>query len=101
MSATVIKNTPIETLRERGGLKATIWFNATPNSTKGGFYSVELSRVYRTDEGYKNSRSFNDSDLLFIARLAEKAHDRIRELRAAATAASSPADSEVPQPTVQ
>ncbi len=77
--ATAIQNKPIDTLRERGGVKATIWKNSSP---KGSFYSIEISRTYKTDEGYRDSRSFNDSVLLLIARLATKAHDRIGELKA-------------------
>ncbi|QDT57210.1 hypothetical protein Pan44_52770 [Caulifigura coniformis] len=77
--ATAIQNKPIDTLRERGGVKATIWKNS---STKGDFYSIEIGRTYKTDEGYRDSRSFNDSDLLLIARLATKVHDRIGELKA-------------------
>ena len=73
------QNKPVDTIRERGGLKATIWKNSSP---KGNFYSIEISRTYRTEQGYGNSRSFNDSDLLVVARLAQKAHDRIGELKA-------------------
>ena len=76
---TATQNKPVDTLRERGGLKATIWKNSTD---KGNFYSIDISRTYRTDEGYRDSRSFNDSDLLVVARLAQKAHDRIGELKA-------------------
>jgi hypothetical protein len=77
--ATAIHNKPVETLRERGGVKATIWKNS---STKGSFYSIEISRTYKTESGYGDSRSFNDGDLLIIARLATNAHDRIGELKA-------------------
>jgi hypothetical protein len=76
--ATAIQNKPIETLRERGSLKCTIWKNS---STKGSYFSAEFSRTYRTEQGYADSRSFNAGDLLVIARLATKAHDRIGELR--------------------
>ena len=81
--AQAIQNKPVDTLRERGGVKATIWKNSTTN---GHFYSIELSRTYKTDEGYRDSRSFNDSDLLVISLLATKAHDRIRELKTQDTA---------------
>ena len=50
--ATVIKNTPVETVRGRGGIKATIWKNASAN---GSFYSIELSRTYKTDDGFNDS----------------------------------------------
>ena len=77
--ASAIQNKPIDTLRERGGAKCTIWKNS---STKGSYYSAEFSRTYRTEQGYQDTRSFSDSDLLVIANLARKAHDRIGELKA-------------------
>ena len=80
---TAIQNKPVETLREIGGLKATIWKNS---SSKGQFYSTEFSRTYRTEDGYRNSRSFHDGDLLALARLAQKAHDKLAELKATAAA---------------
>lgn len=43
---TATQNKPVDTLRERGGLKATIWKNS---SAKGNFYSIEISvRTART-----------------------------------------------------
>jgi len=75
--ATAISNKPVATLRERGGLKATIWKNS---STKGTFYSIEISRTYRTDDGYRDTRSFSDSDLLIVSRLAQRAYDKVGEL---------------------
>lgn len=77
--ATAMTNQPIDTLRERGGLKATIWKNSSSNGT---FYSVEFGRTYKTDDGYRDSRSFNDNDLLIIAHLAAKVYDRIGALKA-------------------
>ncbi|QDT37686.1 hypothetical protein [Stratiformator vulcanicus] len=76
--ATQIKNTPITTLRERGGLKATIWKNS---SQRGDFYSIEFSRTYKSEDGYHDSKSFNESDLLVLAHLATKAHDHVSVLR--------------------
>ena len=76
--ATEIKNTPVETIRARGGIKATIWKNA---SGKGSFYSIELSRTYKTDDGYNDSRSFSDTDLLVLTNLLPKAYDRVAEFR--------------------
>ena len=35
---------PVNTLRDSGGLKATIWKNDSKNGT---FYSVEFSRTYK------------------------------------------------------
>ncbi|MEM7811340.1 MAG: hypothetical protein AAF532_07685 [Planctomycetota bacterium] len=78
--ATHIKNTPITTLRERGGLKATVWKN---ESQRGPFYSVELSRTYKVEDEFRDSHSFPASDLLVLAHLATKAYDRVSELRQA------------------
>ncbi len=75
--ATALKNKPVVTLRDRN-LKAVIWENESPN---GNFYSVELSRTYKTENGYRDSRSFNESDLLVIANLSAKAYDRLSELK--------------------
>lgn len=93
--ATAINNKPVDTLRERGGVKATIWKNS---STKGDFYSIELSRTSKNEQGYQISRSFNDGDLLIIARLATKAHDRIGELKAKDAAERRAAAEQQPEP---
>lgn len=71
-------NKPIDTIRD-GRLKATIWSNPKKN---GVFYTVELSRSYQDDqEKWHNSYSFSGIDPLRIARLSERAYDRIMELR--------------------
>lgn len=65
-------NKPINTIRD-GALKATIWERT---SEKGPFFSVELSRSYRTEDGtWKDSSSFVGDELLRIARLASLAYD--------------------------
>ncbi len=77
--ATAISNKPVDTLRERGGLKATLWKQSTQQGRP--YYDCEISRTYRDDTGFHDSRYFRDGDLLAIARLATRTHDRIRELR--------------------
>ena len=50
-----------------GLITATIWNN-------DGFYSVDLSRAYKTDTGdWRNTGSFHHSDLLNLAKCAERA----------------------------
>lgn len=50
-----------------GLITATIWDN-------GGSYSVDLSRAYRNDAGeWRNTSSFHHSDLLNLAKCAERA----------------------------
>lgn len=76
---TTENNGPIATLRD-GAIKATIWKNF---GEKGNFYSVEFSRTYKDGDEYKNAHSFSGQEPLQVARIAEKAYDRIAELRAA------------------
>jgi hypothetical protein len=76
------KNRPVDEMRALGGLKATIWGNATEN---GGIrYSVEFARTYKgSDDKFHDTRSFDAREALQVARLAEKAYERIGELVAA------------------
>lgn len=71
-------NKPIDKIRI-GKVTASIWNNP---SEKGDFYSVTFERSYK-DEGdaWKSSQSFRRDDLLELAKAADKAHDRILELR--------------------
>ena len=71
-------NKPLDTLRLPGGIKATIWKNTTQAGRD--FHSVEISRTYKTEDGYRDSHSFSPNELLIVGRLAERADDRITEL---------------------
>ena len=70
-----------------GLLSATVWENQTEEGKT--FYSTTLSRAYQKDDEWKESNSFNEDDLLAISRLAGKAYDSIKRLRAEAKAAAS------------
>ena len=70
-----------------GLLSATVWENRTEDGKT--FYSTTLSRSYKAGDEWKESNSFNEDDLLAIARLAGKAYDAIKRLRAQAKAAAS------------
>src|SRR3546814_15532896 len=71
-------NPPRDVLRD-GNLKASVWRN---ESEKGPFYSVNLSRVYRDDQGdLRASQSFACGTLLRVSELARKTYDRTQELR--------------------
>jgi len=74
------KNLPAATIRDRS-LKAVIWGNPAGEHDSIR-YSVELSAGYKTAEGeWKDTKSFNESELLRVARLAQLAFDKIGELR--------------------
>ena len=70
-----------------GLLTATVWENQTEDGKI--FYSTTLSRSYKKGDDWKESNSFNEDDLLGIARLAGKAYDAIKRLRAQAKADAS------------
>lgn len=73
-------NTPIDEVRI-GTVKAAIWANQVDDGATR--YGVTLGRLYRTEDGeWKTTRSFGLNDLLVVAKVADKAHTRIYELRA-------------------
>jgi len=72
-------NQPVDTIRD-ASLKATIWKNKTE---KGIFYSVNLTRSYKGEDGnWNETDSFSGSELLRIARLADIAYSEILMHRA-------------------
>lgn len=76
---------PVETLRD-GAVKAAIWKNEGEN---GAFFNVTVARTYKDKDGdLHDSDSFSGTQLLRLARLAEKAYERTAELTRAARAAN-------------
>ncbi|NRA59076.1 MAG: hypothetical protein HRU13_13265 [Phycisphaerales bacterium] len=76
---------PIDTIRD-GALKASIWANQPKAEDKAPFYSVRITRTYTDEQGnYHDSDSFSGSELLRVARLADRSYGRTSELRAEAT----------------
>lgn len=62
-------------------VSAAIWRNS---NQKGTFYSVTVERSYKDDAGkWQTSSTFNASDLLVLAKLADLCDTKIRELRTA------------------
>ncbi|MBD3676961.1 MAG: hypothetical protein HUJ27_00995 [Rhodobacteraceae bacterium] len=54
-----------------GLVTATIWDN-------DGFYSVDISRSYKTNEGeWRSTSSYSHNDLLNVAKCAERAENWI------------------------
>ena len=72
-------NTPAFKLRD-GTITATAWANT---SEKGVFYSVDISRSYKTDDGeWKETSSFSGNDALRASNLLTQAYNRTLELKA-------------------
>jgi len=76
---------PIERLRD-GWITASIWRNS---GEKGVYYSVQITREYRTADGFSDTTRFRSRDLPVLSILAERAYVRIQELRAADKAANA------------
>ncbi len=69
---------PVDTIRD-GAIKASIWKN---ESEKGPYFATTISRSYKNADGdWKESRSFNSSDLLKVAEVARLAYARTNDLR--------------------
>ena len=54
-----------------GVLQATIWRN---HSEKGTWYSVNLTRSYKIDQGWRETSALGQDDLLPAAKLLDLAH---------------------------
>jgi hypothetical protein len=54
-----------------GALQATIWRNAGEN---GNWYSVNITRGYKADDGWRDTDSLGADDLLPAAKLLDLAH---------------------------
>lgn len=77
------KQRPVETLRD-GAVKAAIWKNEGDN---GVFFNVTFARTYKNGDGnLHDTDSFSGTQLLKLARLADKAYDRAAALAQAARA---------------
>ncbi|VTS00587.1 Uncharacterized protein OS=Singulisphaera acidiphila (strain ATCC BAA-1392 / DSM 18658 / VKM B-2454 / MOB10) GN=Sinac_7658 PE=4 SV=1 [Gemmata massiliana] len=61
---------PVHKIRT-GALQATIWRNF---AEKGNWYSVKLTRGYKTDEGWRETENLGHDDLLPAAKLLDLAH---------------------------
>ena len=82
--ATHTPDQPVAEVR-LGRITATIWRNRTVDDD-GGFYSTQLTRLYRRDEQWERAHTFGRDDLLTVAKVADMANTRIHDLQAEARA---------------
>lgn len=79
-------NPPVHEVR-LGRIKGLVWENETQNGTR---YSVTISRLYKDDDSWHESNSFDRDDLPLVAKVADKLHsyifEQIAESRQANTA---------------
>ncbi len=64
------KNRPVHEIR-LGRVKSAIWRNETE---QGPRYSVVISRIFKTDDGWDSSSSFGRDELPLVAKVADMAH---------------------------
>ncbi len=64
------KNRPVHEIR-LGRIKAVIWANETSEGLRN---SVQLRRLYKDDDEWKQSDSFGRDDLPLVAKVADQAH---------------------------
>jgi hypothetical protein len=64
------KTKPIHEIR-LGRIRAAIWANESENGTR---YNVTVSRLYKDDDGWKDSSSFGRDDLPLLMKVADLAH---------------------------
>lgn len=61
---------PVQEVR-LGMIKAAIWENLVGDQVR---HNVTFTRIYKTDNDWKNSDSFGRDDLLVLAKVADQAH---------------------------
>ena len=59
-----------------GAVKATIWENQTERGVR---HNVTVSRLYKSDDEWKQTDSFGRDDLLLVAKVVDQAHSWICE----------------------
>lgn len=64
------KQQPVHEIRV-GSIKATIWQNDTPNGTR---HNVQIGRLYKDEDEWKQTTSFGREDLLLVAKVCDLAH---------------------------
>ena len=64
------KNRPVHEIR-LGRVKSAIWRNETE---QGPRYSVLITRIFKTDDGWDSSASFGRDELPLVAKVADMAH---------------------------
>ena len=74
-STTVAKSKPAQEIRS-GAIRAVIWRN---KSEKGDWFSVNITRSYKTGETWKETTQFNRDDLLTVSKLADLAFGWIQQ----------------------
>jgi hypothetical protein len=76
---------PVHKIRS-GAIEVAIWLQ---EGEKGPWYSVTMNRSYKQGEGWKQSDSYGEDDLLRLAKLIEEADSWIVAQRRAQRASKA------------
>jgi len=82
-------NRPVHSFRY-GNVSVAIWAD---NSPSGYFFNTTFARIFRLDDTWGESASFEDRDLPNLMKAAADAHSWIHRQKAEANAATSAANS--------
>ncbi len=80
-------NKPVHSFRY-GNVSCAIWAD---NSPSGYFFNTTFVRVYRIDDSWGESTSFEDRDLPNLMKAAADAHSWIHRQKAEAVTSQAPA----------
>ena len=69
------KQSPVHEIR-LGAIKATIWENETP---AGKRHNVQLSRLYKDGDEWKQTTSFSRDDLPLVSKVSDLVHTWVFE----------------------
>ncbi len=69
------QNPPVHEVR-LGRIKGLVWANETRNGVR---HSVTISRLYKDDDSWQETSSFDRDDLPLVAKVADRLHSFIYE----------------------
>ena len=64
------KNQPVHEIR-LGRIKGTVWLNETENGSR---YNTTFARIYRVEDGWRETGSFGRDDLPLLGKVADLIH---------------------------
>ncbi len=73
--AKATKSPPVHELR-LGRIKGLVWQNETRNGTR---FSVTIVRLYKDEEEWRETNSFDRDDLPLVAKVADQLHTFVFE----------------------
>ena len=72
---------PVATVRD-GSIKGSAWRNESTKNPGEHYFSVRITRTYKDRAGaFQDSDRFMGSELLRVARLAQRMYDRVVDLQ--------------------